>query len=187
MLGGLGAIAWMQGDTLVTQLCLIGVAALLGFMVLNYPFGKIFLGDGGAYLTGFWLAQCSVLLLMRNPSVSTWSVLLVCFYPVWETAFSMYRRHFVHKVSSGEADMQHLHHLMLHQVIGSRLGKHAPAWVQHGLATPACWLLVLGCQGMALSNYQDTPMLMLGTVVFVATYQWMYKSSHARMTTASLP
>lgn len=187
MLGGLSAIAWMQGDALVVQLCLIGVAALLGFMVLNYPFGKIFLGDGGAYLTGFWLAQCSVLLLMRNPGVSTWSVLLVCFYPVWETAFSMYRRHFVRKVSSGEADMQHLHHLVLHQVVGSRMGKHAPAWVQHGLATPACWLLVLGCQGMALSNYQDTPMLMLGTVVFVAAYQWIYKSGHARLTTHSLP
>jgi UDP-N-acetylmuramyl pentapeptide phosphotransferase/UDP-N-acetylglucosamine-1-phosphate transferase len=180
MLSGLGAIAWMQGDALVLQLCLTGVAALLGFMVLNYPFGKLFLGDGGAYLAGFWLAACAVLLLMRNPLVSTWSVLLVCFYPVWETAFSMYRRLVVKKVSSGEADMQHLHHLVLHQVIISRIGKHAPHWVQHGLATPVCWTMVLGCQGMALSNYEDTPLVMLGAIAFIAIYQWLYKANQNR-------
>ena len=31
----------------------------LGFMLVNFPFGKIFLGDGGAYLLGFlvgWIA-----------------------------------------------------------------------------------------------------------------------------------
>lgn len=186
MLSGLGAIAWMQGDALVLQLCLMGVAALLGFMVLNYPFGKLFMGDGGAYLSGFWLAACAVLLLMRNPQVSTWSVLLVCFYPVWETAFSMYRRHVVSKVSSGDADMQHLHHLVLQQVVTSRVGEHAPAWVRHGLATPVCWLLILGCQGMALPNYQDTSLLMLSTVAFVVTYQWLYRSSQDRMITAPL-
>ena len=180
MLSGLSAIAWMQDDAMVLQLCLMGVAALMGFMVLNYPFGKLFLGDGGAYLAGFWLAVCAVLLLTRNPSVSTWSVLLVCFYPVWETAFSMYRRHVVHKVSSGDADMQHLHHLVLRQVVASRLGEQAPAWVSHGLATPACWLMILGCQGMALTNYQDTALLMLSTVVFVGIYQRLYRSSQCR-------
>lgn len=186
MLSGLGAIAWMQGDAAVLQLCAMGVAALLGFMVLNYPFGKLFLGDGGAYLAGFWLAACAVLLLMRNPQVSTWSVLLVCFYPVWETAFSMYRRHVVHKVSSGDADMQHLHHLVLRQLIALRLKEQAPAWVNHGLATPVCWLMILGCQGMALPNYQDTSLSMLSTIVFVAIYQWLYRSSQERMVTASL-
>ncbi len=186
MLSGLGAIAWMQGDALVMQLCLMGIGALVGFMVLNYPFGKLFLGDGGAYLAGFWLAACAVLLLMRNPLVSTWSVLLVCFYPVWETAFSMYRRHVVSKVSSGDADMQHLHHLVLQQVVSSRVGEHAPAWVRHGLATPVCWLLILGCQGMALPNYQDTSLLMLSTVAFMIAYQWLYKSGQNRAVTPSL-
>lgn len=186
MLSGLGAIAWMQGDAVVLQLCTMGVAALLGFMVLNYPFGKLFLGDGGAYLAGFWLASCAVLLLMRNPQVSTWSVLLVCFYPVWETAFSMYRRHVVHKVSSGDADMQHLHHLVLRQVIAIRLKEPTPAWVNHGLATPVCWLMILGCQGMALTNYQDTAPLMLSTVIFVAVYQRLYKSGQGQEVRSSL-
>lgn len=185
MLGGLGAMAWMQGDLLVLQLCLAGVAAMLGFMVLNFPFGKIFLGDGGAYLAGFWLAECAVLLLTRNPDISTWGVLLVCFYPVWETAFSMYRR-MLNKAGSGSADMQHLHHLVLHQVLNTRIGRNGPDWVLHGLATPVCWLMVVACLGMALSNHQNTPLLMLGTIVFAVVYQWLYKASHHRSATPSL-
>lgn len=186
MLAGLGAIAWMQEDFLVLQLCLGGVAALLGFMVLNYPFGKIFLGDGGAYLVGFWQAECAVLLLARNPEVSTWAVLLICFYPVWETAFSMYRRHIVHKVSSGTPDMQHLHHRVLRLLVDSKLGEHMPPWVHHGLATPVCWLLILGCQGLALSDYRSTPLLVVGVIVFVVVYQLLYKAGRHRETAPSL-
>lgn len=176
MLGGLGAIAWMAGDHKVLHVCLVGMAAIGGFMLLNYPFGKIFLGDGGAYLAGFWLAECAVLLLVRNPSVSTWGVLLVCFYPVWETAFSMYRRNVVHKVSSGVPDCKHLHHLILQRIISRKLGPHQPAWVKHGLASPLSWMLVLGCQGVAIANYQDTIWLVAGVVCFVLTYQMIYRS-----------
>lgn len=176
MLGGLGAIAWMEGDAKVMHLCLVGMAAIGGFMLLNYPFGRIFLGDGGAYLAGFWLAECAVLLLARNPKVSTWGVLLVCFYPVWETAFSMYRRNVVHKVSSGEPDRKHLHHLMLDQLVITKVGTQQPAWVKHGLASPLSWVLVLGCQGIAIANYQDTSWLVAGIGLFVVTYQWLYRA-----------
>ena len=176
MLGGLGAIAWMAGDIKVLHLCLVGMAAIGGFMLLNYPFGKIFLGDGGAYLAGFWLAECAVLLLVRNPSVSTWGVLLVCFYPVWETAFSMYRRNVVHKVSSGAADRKHLHHLVLDQLVINRVGRQSPAWIKHGLASPLSWLLVLACQAIAIVNYQDTMWLVAGILTFVLAYQSLYRA-----------
>ena len=56
--------------------------------------------------------QAAVLLLVRNPEVSTWAVLLCCIYPVWETVYSMYRRQFIDKVNSGQPDMTHLHHLL---------------------------------------------------------------------------
>ncbi len=76
MLAGLASLSWIYGDAVVMKLCLWGIAGLVGFMLLNYPFGKIFLGDGGAYLAGFWLAECAVLLLVRNPEVSTVGALL---------------------------------------------------------------------------------------------------------------
>jgi UDP-N-acetylmuramyl pentapeptide phosphotransferase/UDP-N-acetylglucosamine-1-phosphate transferase len=71
----LAALAWVAGqvgDPVVLTASLAMLGALLGFLVWNYPAGKIFMGDGGAYLLGFWLGELSVLLVVRNPDVSPW-------------------------------------------------------------------------------------------------------------------
>ena len=52
----LAAIALQVGDADVAELSIIMATALLGFMLLNFPFGKIFLGDSGAYFIGFCLS-----------------------------------------------------------------------------------------------------------------------------------
>ena len=44
----LSIIAFQVGNVQTTLFLLLLVAAVLGFMILNFPFGKIFLGDGGA-------------------------------------------------------------------------------------------------------------------------------------------
>ena len=70
----------------------IVAASISGFLVVNYPSGRIFLCDGGAYLVGLLLAEISVLLVHRNSEVSPWFPLVLLAYPIWETLFSMYRR-----------------------------------------------------------------------------------------------
>lgn len=172
MLAGLATIAYLNGDTLVMKLCLWGIGATLGFMLLNYPFGRIFLGDGGAYLAGFWLAECGVLLLKRNPSVSTWAVLLVCIYPVWETVFSMYRRNVIHKVKSGMPDMTHLHHLLF-KAQGQKQGSLRP-WAQHGIVSLQIWILVAACQLISVTLYESNNYLSWSTLSFAALYYFIY-------------
>lgn len=173
MLTGIGIIAWLHGDTLVLQLCLTGAAAVLGFLLFNYPFGRIFLGDGGAYLAGFWLAECAVLLLARNPSVSTWAPLLACLYPVWETVFSMFRRSVIRKTASGAPDTLHLHHLLLHRLVAEQ-GRGGQAWVQHGLSSTAIWMGVLACQVAGISFHESTAVLVGALLLFVCGYLWVY-------------
>lgn len=92
MLGALGYVGFLAGDTLVWRTALALAGAILGFFLWNYPRGLIFLGDGGAYFIGFILAELSVLLVARNPAVSPWFPLLVLIYPIFETIFSIYRR-----------------------------------------------------------------------------------------------
>lgn len=174
MLAGLAAIAYLNGDTLVMKLCLWGIGAMLGFMLFNYPFGRIFLGDGGAYLAGFWLAECGVLLLKRNPAVSTWAVLLVCIYPVWETIFSMYRRNVIHKVKSGTPDMTHLHHLLF-KARGQKQGLSRP-WAQHGIVSFQIWILVAACQVIATILYSSNHYLVWFTGAFAAIYSIIYSN-----------
>ena len=177
MLAGLAAMAWMVGDPLVLKLCLLGMVAMAGFLLLNYPFGRIFLGDGGAYLAGFWLAECAVLLLVRNPGVSTWAVLLACFYPFWETAYSIYRRHIVGRVSSGQADMGHLHHLIFKRISTSGLVPSVPAWLRHGVTSGIIWMMVLGCQLIAVTFTENTLVLAL----FTATMAIVYHTAYGRL------
>ena len=169
ILGGLAVIAWMNGDILVMKLCFWGISATFGFMLLNYPFGRIFLGDGGAYLAGFWLAECSVLLLKRNPDVSTWAVLLACIYPVWETLYSIFRRKILDKVASGSPDMTHLHHLILKLAIDLKPHPKKP-WLYHGIVTSVMWCLVLLSQ-IAASLYHNSNVNSAAlALIFSATY-----------------
>lgn len=175
MLGGLAALAWMQGDELVMKLCLWGIASLAGFLVLNYPFGKIFLGDGGAYLAGFWLAQCAVLLLARNPEVSTWAVLLCCIYPVTETVYSMYRRHVIQKVPTGLPDMGHMHQLLFKRSPASREKPLGP-WRRHGVTTAKIWATTGLCQLVAIIAPESTALNFTAVAFACTAYVLVHRS-----------
>jgi UDP-GlcNAc:undecaprenyl-phosphate/decaprenyl-phosphate GlcNAc-1-phosphate transferase len=63
---GLAIVAWSVGDLFLATFAFVLAASALGFLLVNYPSGRIFLGDGGAYLFGLLLAELSVLLVQRN-------------------------------------------------------------------------------------------------------------------------
>jgi UDP-N-acetylmuramyl pentapeptide phosphotransferase/UDP-N-acetylglucosamine-1-phosphate transferase len=136
MLSGLCAIALHCGDVQVAELAMLGVGAALGFLVVNFPTGKLFLGDGGAYFLGFWTAEIVVLLLVRNPDVNAWQLLAVCAYPIIEVLFSIYRRKFVRESSPGQPDGLHLHTLVYRRVISRLLpGEKGHPWKRNAAVT----------------------------------------------------
>ena len=93
------------------HLAILYAALVLGFFVVNFPLGKIFLGDGGAYFGGFLLASLGVLLPSRNPETSAWAAILICAYPVIETLASMRRKSRRHGHNVGQPDQVHFHML----------------------------------------------------------------------------
>ena len=108
---GYAAIAIHVGDQSLASVCFVLAACVWGFFWVNWPFGKIFLGDGGSYFVGFSLAWVAVLMLERNASVSAFAVLLVCVHPVIEVVFSIYRRR-IKKLHPGHPDRLHFHSLV---------------------------------------------------------------------------
>jgi len=86
--------------------------AILGFFVLNYPFGLIFLGDAGAYTIGFLVSWFGIYLMNVNPDVSAWAVLLAVFWPAADTIFAIYRR-VSRKRSMMQPDRLHPHQVVL--------------------------------------------------------------------------
>ena len=122
MLVTLAVVASFAGDHDLVMLALVIASVLLGFLLVNFPFGYVFLGDGGAYVAGFWLGALAVMLPMRNPDVSVWVSLLILAYPVLETLFSSIRRTIRQGHSLSQPDRLHLHSLVYRRC-ARRIGK----------------------------------------------------------------
>jgi UDP-N-acetylmuramyl pentapeptide phosphotransferase/UDP-N-acetylglucosamine-1-phosphate transferase len=91
------------------------IAAIFGFFFLNYPKGKIFLGDSGAYLLGFFVAALGVKVI-SNQSVSLFYLPCVLGYLAVEIIFSFVRKKFIRKTSPFQSDRSHLHMLIYGRV-----------------------------------------------------------------------
>lgn len=118
----LAVVGYLLADLLVvhTIFCLIG--AIAGFLLFNYPSGKIFLGDGGAYLIGFIIANvCIYLAHTHIGQVSPYVFLLINIYPITEIGFSIFRRKLIHKTKSTAPDNKHLHQLVYHKIITPKI------------------------------------------------------------------
>ena len=95
-------------DTVNAKIIVYTIAVLIAFIFLNYPFGKIFLGDLGAYYIGWVTAIMVIKIMVDNPQIPNWSAVTILSYPIIEVVFSFFR-----KVKSGKnpffPDREHLH------------------------------------------------------------------------------
>ena len=137
----LAAIAYAIGDVPLALVALVLAAALCGFWLVNFPWGKLFLGDGGAYFSGFALAWLSVELLARNPQVSPWASVLLCGYPTIEVVYSILRRR-RQRQSPGQADRHHLHSLVAVRLVQPRLAV-AHANLRNAAVSLVMWICAL--------------------------------------------
>ena len=173
MLGAMGLIALQMNDTPLATLCFAMAAVALGFGTINWPFGKLFLGDGGAYLLGFLVGWVAILLPMRHPQINAWTTLLVCAYPVLEVMFSVLRRHKREGHHPGQPDKAHLHHF-IHRRLVRKLAGRASATLRNGMTSPYCWLYAALPASWAVLFAQNTPTLILGLVLTTFVYSAVY-------------
>ena len=121
---GFAMIAWQVGDYTLVGAALVLAACVMGFFWVNWPFGKIFLGDGGSYFIGFALAWVAVLLIERNHGVSAFAALLVCVHPVTEVLFSICRRK-IKQTHPGHPDRLHFHSLVKRRYVARWFTGHS--------------------------------------------------------------
>jgi UDP-N-acetylmuramyl pentapeptide phosphotransferase/UDP-N-acetylglucosamine-1-phosphate transferase len=176
MLVALAYVAFQVGDRLVMLMALVGVGAVLGFFVWNFPAGLIFLGDGGAYFLGFYVAELAILLLHRNPTVSPLFPLLLCFYPVFETLFSIYRRRFLRGRPIGMPDAAHLHSLIYRRFVRWAAGDVTAREVtrRNSMTSPYLWLLCMLSVVPAVLWWDSTAALAFFIVLFGVSYIGLY-------------
>ena len=115
ILGSFAIISYQHDNMELLRVITIIAGATFGFFVLVFPKGKIFLGDGGAYMLGFIVALIGIYVAGKYDDVSPWFVLALFIYPVWEVIFSIIR-----KTSMGyspmKPDIYHMHMLVHRQI-----------------------------------------------------------------------
>jgi UDP-N-acetylmuramyl pentapeptide phosphotransferase/UDP-N-acetylglucosamine-1-phosphate transferase len=176
ILSGIAYVAFQVNDYSIMIAALAMIGALLGFLVFNYPRGAIFLGDGGAYFVGFWIAELSVLLTARHPEVSKWFPLLLCLYPIFETVFTIYRRVVLQKAHPGMPDALHLHQLIYMRIVRPSIGGHSDAAKAqcNALTSPYLWILTAFAVIPSILFWQYHMVLKGFALLFVVTYVWLY-------------
>jgi UDP-N-acetylmuramyl pentapeptide phosphotransferase/UDP-N-acetylglucosamine-1-phosphate transferase len=176
MLLSLGYVALQVNDMFVLVAALMVAGATAGFLVWNYPVGLIFLGDGGAYFIGFMLGELALLLVVRNPQVSTWYAALLLIYPAFETVFSAYRRMFIRGKSPTMPDGIHLHSLIFRRVVQWAVGrKEGKALLRrNSMTSPYLWMFSLMAVLPATVFWRNTTLLIVFCLLFIISYVWLY-------------
>ena len=109
---GLSYIASKANYHEVQYLGLMLAAAIVGFAILNYPFGLIFLGDAGAYTLGFLLSWLGIAVLLNVPEATAWSLILLMFWPLADTLLAIHRRR-LRDADTLAPDRLHMHQLVM--------------------------------------------------------------------------
>jgi len=166
------------GDTLIVSISLTMAGAIFGFFLWNFPAGLVFLGDGGAYLIGFILAETAVMLVLRNPGVSAWYPVLMLIYPIFETLFSIYRKKMLRGISPGIPDGVHLHMLVYKRLMRWAVGSkdERNRLKRNSMTAPYLWLLSLLAVLPASLYWGNGLVLCLCIGIFVIVYVWLYWS-----------
>ncbi len=176
ILGGIAYVGFQLNDFEIMIAAIAMIGAILGFLMLNYPRGLIFLGDGGAYLIGFWVAELSVLLTARHAEVSKWFPLLLCAYPIFETLFTIYRR-LMRKMHPGMPDASHLHQIIYMRVVRWAVGSNASVdrVIRNSLTAPYLWVMAAMAVIPAVLFWNNAWVLRGFALLFAVSYVLLYR------------
>jgi len=170
-------VALGVGDRQLAGVMVVLAGATAGFLLLNYPHGLIFAGDGGAYLWGGVIALGSVQLAQRHAEVSPWFPVLLLAYPIWETLFSIWRKRSMGR-SPGLPDGLHFHHLVFRRVVRYVIhdNEQRRMLMRNNRTSPYLLAFVVLSAIPATLFYKNTAVLIGFLGLFVVTYLWAYYS-----------
>ena len=158
-------LAHKVGDQTLLIIILAFVALLLPFLFFNYPYGRIFLGDLGAYSLGLLISMLTIILFGRHSELSPWIAPLILIYPAIEVAFSLMRRAYKRKPIF-TPDIEHLHLKIFYSIKSiSQYKKIANAAVSPILSS--LWLYPLITIPWV---YQTKNLVILAIILFVFIY-----------------
>ena len=162
-------ISGRSPENFVALSSLFFACVLIGFLPYNFPFAKIFLGDGGAYLIGASIGSLLILLPKSIDNVSPFVSLLLVSYPFYELVRTIFRRLY----SSSQImapDRGHLHTLLFRYLVLSLL-------IDRRVANPLSSILVLifplFSALISVQFSQDSSVLICSVCLVILSYEFV--------------
>lgn len=109
-------LAFIVGDEVIIQVTYLLLIPMFVFLLFNFPFGKIFCGDAGAYFYGFAISASVIYLFGKYDQLFSWNAVLILIYPSMELLFSFIRKKMFENKSPFTPDAKHLHSLVFRHV-----------------------------------------------------------------------
>lgn len=106
--GSILFLGFILNDQDIVKTTSIIIIMIIAFLLFNFPFGKLFLGDGGSYFLGFLSSYLVIDVFSRYPELPAWSAVSILFYPTLEVIFSYFRK-ILQRKSPFLPDNLHLH------------------------------------------------------------------------------
>jgi UDP-N-acetylmuramyl pentapeptide phosphotransferase/UDP-N-acetylglucosamine-1-phosphate transferase len=158
-------------DELLSFISIAIIAAIIGLLVFNFPNGKIFLGDAGAYFLGFLTAFILIVLPERIEQINPFTSLLIIIYPLYEMVRSFLRRLSKGLNNTVYPDFEHLHSLIFKSL--SKKSKFI-FFNQNAQSSLICVFFTFSNCLWALCFYKSKILLLLGILVFIVFYEVCY-------------
>ncbi|GIX05274.1 MAG: undecaprenyl-phosphate alpha-N-acetylglucosaminyl 1-phosphate transferase [Planctomycetaceae bacterium] len=109
-LSSVGVLFAFQGQPGASAIAGLAVAAILGFLLWNWPPARIYMGDAGSLTIGFWVGAMSLQASSKVTTGLTLAVpLVILSVPVFDTLLAIIRRKLRGR-SLSQGDREHIHH-----------------------------------------------------------------------------
>ncbi|MCY4044806.1 MAG: glycosyltransferase family 4 protein [Cellvibrionales bacterium] len=154
---------WQMGMASEAIFTLLLSAAVLGFLVWNFPWGKIFMGDVGSYFLGFTLGFLWLYTgLINNTLLIIWLIMLSVF--ILDASMTLLRR-----MMLGERFLSP-HNQHMYQILARWFDSHAKVSCLV-LVYNLCWLMPLS---YALYLTKINALVAIFLAYFPITLLWLY-------------
>jgi UDP-GlcNAc:undecaprenyl-phosphate GlcNAc-1-phosphate transferase len=158
-----GVLAHLLGAQPIVFVSLALVGACAGFLIYNFPPGRIYMGDTGSMFLGLMLAIIACSVTMLQPTINTFfGVGLIMSIPMLDTLLAIARRTLLH-TPVFQADALHMHHVLARSGFSARQTVVIFYCMQAVMAV----LGILTVQGLMVALYMGLALLVLAFLWFI--------------------
>jgi UDP-N-acetylmuramyl pentapeptide phosphotransferase/UDP-N-acetylglucosamine-1-phosphate transferase len=158
-------LSYVVQDSFIAKPIMLYAFLTILFLLVNYPWGKLFMGDAGAYLMALLIGVWAISFFGTYESISSWNAGLIFFYPIAEVIYSATRKLW-QKKSPFQPDREHLH-LKVFDMLNTAMNKPRLA---NNLTTVFLAIFWLGPPLILPWVYDSQPMIVTALVILSFTY-----------------